>query len=154
MSIEFGAVTPLQPQLEVVGRATGLLLTGTFQATAPVVSETSDHGMTFHLGGAASAFTTVEPPGSHEFAASWFTSCSPMTREPLAWLLALVAAAATAVLFDGRLIDEAGLLPPNQDATELLSRVLHSDSKVPEDIVEALRRRPPPSAPGAGHPGP
>jgi hypothetical protein len=138
MSIEFGAVCSWHPQPKVVGRAVELLMNSALDSSAPVTCAESAHGVTFTFGSAASAFMTVHDPGDHECADSWFVICKPHFREPLAWLLALVTAAATAELYSGRFVDEAGLLSTQRTARELLVRALRTRGTRAEDIMAEL----------------
>lgn len=135
MSIEFGAICPSPPQVEVIGRASGLWLSAVLGSPAPVTTEIRGEGVTFHLGSAASAFTTVHGPGEHEYADSWLTICGPESREPLAWLLAVVAAATTAELYGGRFIDDARLLSVGRSARELLVGAVQCESSSAAHIL-------------------
>lgn len=111
MSIEFSAVCPEQPSLDVVCRLSELMVGLTLGVEAPVTYIEDGNGVKFRLGSAVSTLLTVEAPGTHEFAGAFVLIADDRDRTPESRLLALVVVLVGAAISGGRLLDEAGLLP-------------------------------------------
>jgi hypothetical protein len=136
MSVEFSAVCRVQVDLNVVGRATELWLGLILRGSPSVLVNGDERDAEVWIGTAGRIFATVASPGSHEFADSWVLTAELVDRDEATWILAIVMASTAAVLYDGRLLDEATLLVP-ASAHEMLSLLAAAG---PEEPSEVLRR--------------
>ncbi|QNE21787.1 hypothetical protein F1D05_32540 [Kribbella qitaiheensis] len=90
-----------------------------------VLAEDDDHVWLARWGTSASAQVVELPPGTHEFADRWSLSFAPGERGvDLSKLFAVVLADAAAVLCDGFLLDEIGLVGGGQRTAGDLIKVL------------------------------
>lgn len=122
MAIEIGAVCGEAPNVEVTARVSGLVIRATLgiSGTAARAKRGSD-AWVVSWGGEASALLTLVGPGRHEFDDAWYISVQPGRRGMDAHLLfAVIVAASAALITDGFVFDEIGVLGGGEIAPELL----------------------------------
>jgi hypothetical protein len=111
MAVEVGVICPRRPDPQLVTRLVGPLI-GMILRSGVIYALCDERKEAWTISwDSVSAVVLEIPPGSHEFADSWFLSVAPGERAiDLSFLLAVVTAAAAAIAVDGRVLDESSLV--------------------------------------------
>jgi hypothetical protein len=138
MAVEIEVFCRQRPDPVVVCRVAGWVMRTVLnvEQVDVVVAEQDEHVWLARWGTSVSVQVVELAPGEYEFADRWSVSFAPGERGvDLSKLFAVVLADATAVLCDGFLLDEIGLVGGGQKTAGELMRVLLRRSPISESIA-------------------
>jgi hypothetical protein len=147
MSVELGVVCPQLPDAEQVARLVGPLMCTVLHSPLvhALIDDDHDRGWTLRWGGTCTVVSAWEP-GRFEYANHWYIDVELGERGiDLSLLLMFIAAAAIAIIGEGRIIDDAELISGGRlagrelSAGDLLTRAVGEGlDRSPQDVLAAL----------------
>jgi hypothetical protein len=141
MSVEIGVACRQAPTAEKIAALTGPLMSAAVGCSlVESAAESTGDVWTIAWGGVTTAQIVSLPAGMHEFADNWYLNVAPGQRSvDVSLLLAIVTAAAAAILYDGRIVDDSSLVGSgNVTGGDLLAKMFSDRQRSAAEILSVF----------------